>query len=144
MRRPARWSSAGGLLLVEAVLASVVIATGLVFITRGLANQLKALRTFEEYDRLLSLAHTELLELEQRRLIRQLPSQAKDIPLDEPYARYHWTVTVTTLPQPEGQEEPLPMCEVTLALRRVDGASSQVSVSSLWPDDDRLPNGWRR
>ena len=143
MRRPARWSSAVGVLLVEAVLSSVVIATGLAFITRGLSNQLRALRTFEEYDRLSSLAHAELLELEQRMLLRQLPSQAKDVPFDAPYAHYHWTVTVTTLPQPEGQEAAMPMCEVALALRRVDGASSQVNVSSLWPDDQRIPNEWR-
>ena len=62
MGRPAKSSSRRGLLLVEAVLAAVVIAVGLVFISRGLAGQLRALRTVEEYDTLLSLGHGKLLE----------------------------------------------------------------------------------
>lgn len=53
-----------GLLLVEAVLAAVVIATGLVFISRGLGGQLRALRFVEQYDDLLPIAEGKLNELE--------------------------------------------------------------------------------
>ena len=71
MKPPAKRASRRGLLLVEAVLSAVVIGVGLSFITRGLASQLRALRSVEEYDTLLSLARSTLQELEANGLLER-------------------------------------------------------------------------
>src|SRR3990167_686485 len=66
MARPVTWRFANnrGFLLVEATLTAVVIGVGLVFISRGLATNVKQLSTLQQYDRLLQLADTTLTELE--------------------------------------------------------------------------------
>ena len=49
-----------GVLLLEATLTTVVIAVGLVFISRGMGASLKALSALQQYDRLLRLAESQL------------------------------------------------------------------------------------
>ncbi len=91
MKRPGRRASQQGLLLVEAVLSAVVIAVGLVFISRSLGGQLRALSTVEAYDTLLLLAQSKLAELEGWGLKQQpIPSQQLRGSFGEPYGGYRW------------------------------------------------------
>ena len=129
-------------MLIEAVLSAVVIAVGLVWITRGLSSQLQALRRFEEYQTLRSLAHGKLLELESRMRLRQLPSSVRAVPCDDPYGQYRWTVKATTLPDAEEEETAVPAGEVSLTVQRGEGRSSLVTVRAIWPKD-RIPEEWR-
>ena len=77
MRRRAKWRSGAGLLLVEAVLAAVAIAVGLVAVSRGLSGQLQALRSLEAREAALAAAGGTLLEWESRGLAdRPLPAEA--------------------------------------------------------------------
>ena len=74
MKRPAKWYSRQGLLLVEAVLSAVIMAAVLVFISRGLGGQLRALRTLQDYDALCALAESTLERWEAERTIVQFTS----------------------------------------------------------------------
>ena len=143
MRRQAKSGSRSGLLLVEAVLSAVVIATGLVFISRGLASQLGALRAVEEDDRLLSLAHRKLLEWEAKRLSGTPPVQE---PAEGTFedagdgvfgAAYRWTVTASLRPERATDEQGNALVsEVILTVRGSgDGRSRAITLSAFWPAD---------
>lgn len=125
------------MLIVEALLSAVVIALGLVFISRGLGGQLKALSTVEEYETLVSLARSTLLELEGEVSLDRLPSRAQQGTFEAPYDRYRWKITVAS-------QDPLaavPHSEILLTVERTDRPSSRVQLSSLWPDD-WVPAEW--
>ena len=136
MGRPVKSSSSRGLLLVEAVLAAVVIATGLVFISRGLSGQLTALRTIEEHDVLRSLANGKLLELEGERLARAAPSTRMDGVFPDPYADYRWALSATPR---QGQadlkdQDGLPLTsDIALTVTRQRARSSSVTLRAIWP-----------
>jgi hypothetical protein len=154
MGRRATWSSQRGLLLLEAGLSAVVIAVGLVFISRGLTNQLGALRAVGEYETLLSLAHGKLSELEAKRLefegIPPPPGGSEGSFETSGDAssgsEYQWTVSAARREDldVDAQGQPL-FSEVTLTVRRlsaepVGGApagdasrSPVVVVSAIWP-----------
>ena len=134
MKRPARCSSQRGLLLVEAVLSAVIIATGLVLITRGLGSQLKALRSIEEHETLISLAQGKLLELEGKRLLAQ-PLSAGDQTgtFEDSYGAYRWTIESAVREEPkDAQGHPLADA-VTIIVQRADAPSATVKLSALWP-----------
>ena len=142
MGRPATSPSQRGLLLVEAGLCAVVIAVGLVFISRGLANQLKALRTVDEYETLLSLAHGKLSELEAQRLagIPQPPGRPEGSfeMADEASStsEYQWSVAAVRREDLDVDKEGRPIfSHITLTVRREgdDRRSSAVSLSAIWP-----------
>ncbi|MBI3997146.1 MAG: hypothetical protein HY352_05755 [Candidatus Omnitrophica bacterium] len=139
--RPAKFASSQGLLLVEAVLSAVVIAVGLVFISRGLANQLKTLQRLEQYDGLLSLAREKLLELETDALTTHTLPPAKSGTCEAPFADYRWTITTKAydlLKDPSDQ--PLAR-EIILSIRQGAGRTS-VRLSALWPIE-WIPSEWR-
>lgn len=76
MRRPAERCSQQGLLLVEAVLASIVMTVGLVLISRGLGGQLQALRRLEDQYRAVADAERQLAEWEALGLFAPKPLAA--------------------------------------------------------------------
>src|SRR3989338_4296495 len=133
MARQAQRSSAQGLLLIEAVLAAVVVAVGLAYITRGLGTQLRELRSIVEYDRLASLAQGKLLELEARPLSGGLLSAAdQEGAFDEPYAAYQWGILLGD----EFNDDDEPMArEITIEVKRAEGSSTTVTLHALWPID---------
>ena len=131
MKRPDKRVSQQGLLLVEAVLSAVVIAVGLVFISRGLGGQLRALSTVEAYDTLLPLAQSKLAELEGWGLKQQpIPSQQLRGEFGEPSRGYRWEVQ--TLPRPVVAGTP-PLTDVTLTVQSGAEHSRAVTLSAVWP-----------
>ena len=134
MARAAKWSPAQGLLLVEAVLSAMVIAVGLVFISRGLSAQLKALRSLEEYDTLLSLASGKLLEFEAKRVLPTIRAGT----FGEPYGAYGWTAAATLRDGPDDPKDqegnPL-VSDVLVRVQRQDGSSSSVRLHAMWPSE---------
>lgn len=112
-----RRSSPRGLLLVEAVLSAVVIAVGLVFVSRGLANQLKAMETVAAYDRLLTLARRKWLELEAERLLGLRVNEERprgsfgSVEEQDPDSAFQWAITASRRPEL--------MSEVTLTISRL-------------------------
>jgi hypothetical protein len=129
MPRRAGSSSQRGLLLVEAVLSAVVIAVGLVFISRSLTSQLKALRTMEEHEVLLSLAHGKLGELEAERLADLPPTHGR------PEGSFEWMVDAALRGDLEADADGRPLfSEVTLTVRHGDDErrSSAVTLSAIW------------
>lgn len=122
----ARRSSPRGLLLVEAVLSAVVIAVGLVFISRGLANQLKAMETVAAYDRLLTLARRKWLELEAERLSGLQVNEERprgsfgSVEEQDPDSAFQWEIRASRRPVlgVDSKDEPL-VSEVTLTISRL-------------------------
>ncbi len=135
MRRPARATSAG-LLLVEAVISAVVIAVGLVFVSRALSGQLRALKRLEESAVLLALAEGKLREIEAACPLQ--PSAAPDPQragtFDEPSTNYQWELTVEPASDQGGAEE-MPLSTVTIAVQRREPASGAVRLSMAWPTE---------
>ena len=134
MRRRVRPASRRGLLLVEAVLSAVVIAVGLVFISRALASPLKALRTVEEYDTLLMLAPTQLLEWEAKRSTPAVLQGA----FQKPYEDYRWTLKATPRDGPNDlkAQNGTPLTStVTFTVQRGDRPGSAVRLQAVWPSE---------
>ena len=131
MRRQDKLGSRQGLLLVEAVLSAVVIATGLVFISRALGGQLGALRRLEEADATLALARGKLLELESLRAAG-VASAARKGTFDRPAADYGWALE-TGLRADVTQEDGSPAAaEASVTVTR-DGPPASAVLTALWP-----------
>ena len=133
MQRRAKCRCREGLLLVEAALSAVVIALGLIFISRGLSSQLKALRTLEEQDTLLALATGKLTELETLHLFGRSSSGQFTGTFDPPYQQYRWTLAMhpnETLTDP--QHQPL-ADDVALTVERTNPPASAVRLRAVWP-----------
>ena len=134
MKPRAKYSSRQGLLLIEAVLSAVVIATGLVFISRGLGSQLKALRSVEEYDTLVSLAQGKLQELEGRGLFTPpLSKQDQAGTFEEPYTAYRWTIEAKAREEPKDAAGNPMAKTVTVTIQHRERTSSTVTLSAIWP-----------
>ena len=142
MERPAKPCSQQGVLLVEAVLSAVVMAVGLVFISRGLSQQLKALRSIEEYDVSASLAQNKLLELEGKRLAgRPLTAQDQGGAFARPHEGYRWAVVAVEREAPrDANGEPL-TTRVTITVQRSDLSASALMLSAIWPAA-WVPDSW--
>ena len=132
MTRPAKCSSRAGLLLVEAVLSAAVIAVGLVFITRGLANQLKAVRALEERETLLALARWKLTELESGLLFGR--PLAPDLQGDfaEPYQAYQWSLAFRSRKDLTDQDGTSLASDVTLTVTHAQPPSASVTLGAIW------------
>ena len=122
-----------GVLLIEAVLAATVIAVGLVFISRGLASQLRTIRTVEEYQTLLSLAQGRLVEWEGELLVgRPLPPGLAG-QFDEPYQAYQWSIATEArddLPDQDGR----PLAgQLVLTVQRNTPPATTVTLWTVWP-----------
>lgn len=136
MERPAKCASRQGLLLVEAVLAATVMAVGLVFISRGLASQLRALSAAETYDILAALAGGKLRELEQLQLFAAPGAEVpRDGDFPPPHAAYRWTATVA--PRETDADEPASSV-IRLTVRH---GSAAFSLTAVWPTD-HVPAAW--
>ncbi len=131
------------MLLVEAILSAVVIGVGLVFITRGLASHLKALRAVEEYDALLSLAQTKLLELEAQRLFHAAPAPESEGAFEASHQTGRcpaprWKIAAK---QQETEETETPPSEITLSVWCGEGPSASITLSAVWPTA-LVPPSW--
>ena len=139
MKRPARSNSTRGLLLLEAVLAAAAIAVGLVFISRGLSGQLRALRTIEERDVLLALAHRRLLELETAREFQRPVPPDREGAFAPPDEAFGWTVSA--MPREEEDATDDPLADVTVTAARLQPPSTAVRLSTVWKAD-QVPEQW--
>lgn len=127
-----------GVLLVEAVLASVVIAVGLTFITRGLGSQVHAVGVMEEYDTLARLADDVMADLERSARAGQPPTTAAEGAFEAPWSAYGWTITAEALPETDPD---LRLARVSVRVRRAGEASRADTVTALWPLD-LVPAEW--
>jgi len=130
MRRPARWLSFQGLLLLEAILSVIVITAGLVFVSRALSSQLNTLRLLEERDVMASLAQAKLAELESARTSgRPTPPEAEGA-FDAPHERFIWSVSAIAREVPAGE---LPLSEVVLRVGKELTPKAGARLSAVWP-----------
>jgi hypothetical protein len=135
-------SSRRGLLLVEASLSAAVIAVGLVLVSRSLAGPLRALRTIEEREALLSLARERLIELDARAASGgPLPAETQGT-FEPPDDAYAWNLRTHPAAETTGADGEPAVTEVLVSVKRLSGGSSAVSLSGLW-STDRVPSEWR-
>lgn len=131
-----------GILLIEAVLSTVVIAVGLVFISRALSGQMKALQVVSEYDTLLALAQGKLLEFEAQRLASSQLPDAHEGSFPEPYQGYQWRMTARDREADPLDDDGNPLSsEVTVVVQQGHRDASAVRLSAIWPKD-WVPNTW--
>lgn len=119
-----------GFLLVEATLTAVVIGVGLVFISRGLATNVKQLSTLQQYDRLLQLAESTLAELEAQAQ-QAPPLTARVGEYESPNDAYQWALEAHVL-DVEGLE-PQTVEQVSVTVSRRDGRPPVVRLRTVWP-----------
>jgi hypothetical protein len=121
------------------VLSAVVIAAGLVFVTRGLGGQLRALDSVRSYDILSALAHDQLGALEARVLSGTeapvLPSQGG---FEEPYQAYRWSVDAAAR---EPDETGMVLSDVALTVSEGGEGARSLTIAAVWPVE-RVPQGW--
>jgi hypothetical protein len=129
-------------LLVEAVVSAVVIAVGLVFISRTLGSHLKVVRLLERRQAASALQAGKFIELETAAMVRETPPDARGMSFDEPYAGsgagWSWTATAVLLPEDTDEEEAqrVPTSRVTLAVKAAGGAEGSALTdahSVVWP-----------
>lgn len=126
-----------GLLLVEAVLCAAVIGLGLVFISRSFSGYLRALKTMENTDVLVSLARSTLAELEAGRTAAQPTSIPREGTFESPHEAYGWTLAAT----PQGAIGELSVSRVDAAVHPAEGGGPQLRLSALWPQG-WVPDSW--
>jgi hypothetical protein len=121
------------------VLSAVVIATGLALISRGLGNQLKAIRTVQEYEGLLAFARGKLLTLEAERLSSAAPTPAPQRGAFQSRdgagaaVTYRWEMKVTPLPDLGEENDSAIFSGVTLTVTREGVARAPlVALSAIW------------
>ena len=148
MKRRATRSSQRGLLLLEAVLSAVVIAVGLVFISRALSQQLRALSDVERHDALATLAQGTLEELEARVRAGKPPQQITDVAFGEPYdeasrdARWSLKITPLSADETDADQTIVRVSRVVLTVRRGEPSTSLVKLSAIWPTA-MIPEEWK-
>ena len=133
-----RLNSARGVLLVEAVLASVIIAVGLSFITRGLGSQVQAFGVMEEYDTLARLAEDVLADLERQARAGQPPAREPEGAFEAPWAAYGWSITADALPETDPD---LRLARVRVRVGQADASGRAHTVTAVWPLD-LVPGEW--
>ena len=134
----AKGRSRQGFLLVEAVLSAVVIAVGLVFVSRALASEVKALRTVEEAAVVAWLAQNLMRELEGQVQDGRAPSRERRGTFDAPNAGYQWALSAVAINA--GDEEPS-RGVVTLVIRRTGTQANVTAMRAVWPLD-YIPGDW--
>lgn len=146
MKRPAKrlfntpphqsnwWGGRQAFLLVEATLTAVVIAGGLVLITRGIGGSLRAVSTLQQYDRLLSVAEAlwNTLETEARQGEAMSP---RDGTVEEAGTRYHWRLEIQPAEFPSEEALAEDFRTVALLVNREGARSPVVRLTTLWPQD---------
>jgi len=124
----------------------VVIAVGLVFISRGLSNQLSALRAQEDYEALASLARQALIEIEALQTAPEMSVSVTPLRIgafEAPYEHYEWEFSTSLMDANEvGEDADGPLAtRVMVAVRRVDRPSPVVRLSAVWPRE-WIPTAW--
>ena len=140
MLRLARWRSQQGLLLLEAILSAVVIAVGLVMISRAIGSQLNVVRRMEAYDTLLVLADNKLQELDAAHLMAdQAPKEDRTGEFTaKPYA---WEISAINREDLD-PEKKLEIAEIRVKVRRGSAANAEsVTLTELWPRS-WVPETW--
>ena len=141
-----------GMLLAEAVFAASVIAGGLVYISQGLASQLRALRALEQYSALCPLAEAKLLELEaMRRLSSRAAQESSSGTYDVTGAggiqTYEWTIAARARDDLDMDAQGRPFySQVILTIQRAAGTGSnpqitRIELSVVWPME-WIPQNW--
>ncbi|MBI4343221.1 MAG: hypothetical protein HY601_00200 [Candidatus Omnitrophica bacterium] len=133
MRRQALPGSRAGLLLVEAVLSAVVIAVGLVFISRSFSGQLRALDATRRQDTLMALARSKLNELEGERLTGAGNLLQLDGAFEAPYAAYRWSLEVAPREDWVDAAGAALMHQVILTIAQEGAPGRGLRVKTLWP-----------
>ena len=121
-------------LLIEAGLAAVAIAVGLVAITRGLGSSLATLASLQRRDAFLSVAESTLQQL--RAEAQQNPSLLSNHhhgTCESVSSDCEWELTSVSFNPPELDAPANALQLVTLTVRRSQGPSSSVSVRMVWP-----------
>lgn len=122
------WRSQRGLLLVEAILSAIIVAVGLVFVSRALSSELKALQVVEESAAVSSLASNMLREMDGLVQSGQAPATKREGTFDSPNAGYRWALAA----QDTGEPEPR-YGIVRLTIRRVRDDAVVTVMRALWP-----------
>ncbi|MBI3312401.1 MAG: hypothetical protein HYZ88_02630 [Candidatus Omnitrophica bacterium] len=126
-------------MLVEATLTAVIIAVGLVLISRGIGGSLNALARLQAYDHLLQLAESKLSDLEieaqQFHALAQRSGtfDAPDAAVPAGMQGDQWTLEIRRV-----QIADLPpdaVNRVTLTVRSSNAKSPTVTLATFWPSD---------
>ena len=123
-----------GFLLVEALLAMVVIATGLVFISRALSTSLQAVTRLERTERLLRLAESTLRAREIAAQHLGVSGTSSGV-FEPPDDGYRWALALQPTVAPLDDQRGVPMSSVTLTVSPSDGDHPLVRLHTLWPAD---------
>lgn len=122
-----------GLLLIEAVLAAVAIAAALVFITRGLSSQLKAIQILQDQEAVGAVLHDALVRQEAERLFHREEDAGTEGTVESEAGLYQWTLaTAPCEGVRDAQDQPLAV-SATLAAERTDPPGRSGSLHMLWP-----------
>ena len=114
-----------------------MIATGLVFITRGLSTNLRTIQAVQDYDELVAMGRSRLLELETERTAGRISDLAQDGSFPAPYQVFHWSIQSRRI-DPEDEHSPV---AITLTVNRTDRGSSAIKLYAIWPYT-WVPNEW--
>ena len=141
MPRRATSASPPGLLLVEAVLCAVVIAVGLVFISRGFSSSLSALRAVEDFEQLLGEADGLLRNLEAIGLADPpLPGDLRELAsVDQPGV---WSARAELRTDALDDQGRQVADQVRVSGRRREDGRRTLTLTAVWPGD-WIPQAWR-
>ncbi len=138
MPQPATWRSQRGFLLVEAALSAIVVAVGLVFVSRALSSELKALQVVEESSTVSPLADATLRAMSSLVQSGRTPGAKRDGAFESPNAGYRWSMSAQPL---EAGDAPPRYGMITLTIRRVRDEALVSSTRALWPVEF-IPAEW--
>ena len=138
--RQDKFGSTRGLLLAEALLCAVIIAAGLVAISRGLSGQLHAIGVLQQREQLLGLARSAMAEQEMRLLSGLGPTVGPGpIAFEAPDDSFGWTASAA-LVQGLPEDEPS-LAHVKVRAQRLDGTGPSAEFEAVWPGE-KVPAEW--
>ena len=122
-----------GFLLIEAMLAALAIAVGLVGISGAIGASVRALTRLQQADRRLRLAAMALDQaaIEAQRLRVAAPHAGVFDPPDEDY---RWALTVTPA-RATINGDGVAVSAATLTVSRIDDDRQATRLATVWPDD---------
>ncbi len=132
------WRSQRGLLLVEAILSAIIVAVGLVFVSRALSSEVNALHVVEESATVFPLADATLRAMNGVVQSGRAPGTKRDGTFDPPNAGYRWIASAQPLETGDAQPR---YGMVTLTIRRVRDDAIMTFVRALWPMEF-VPTEW--
>ena len=133
MRQPATLNlRQRGFLLAEAMLTAVVIAVGLIFISRGIAGSLQVLSRLQQTETFLRLADSALNRLETQAQRFHLSPRLEGL-FDPPDESYQWTLTTEPMQLGLAGIHDDAFRAVTLTVHRLEAPQPAVRVKTIWP-----------